>query len=250
MMTRLFTVAATASMSLISVPPAAAQEVLTREISIDSSALDLRRQLRRAVERTRDLELQSVVAVQGASLDSLKEAQPLFRAHRDAMASLESLLDTVVFHTIWGPAELEHLRFAYPGSRMLDRFAGELAMRQGRSSEAVRIYERLVQRHSADVEAQRGYAAALVADGRNDDARAALVRSFEMAPEDTAIFRQLLRLNRSDSSVTALLEQVRRLQIRRSSSRALIEWEVELLQRLGRRADAMVAAKRLEEPKP
>jgi len=58
-------------------------------------------------------------------------------------------------------------------------------------------------------------------------------------------FRALVRLDEPAGRLTELLAQVQRLRIRMPDSRTVAEREIEVLQRLGRVADARAAADRL-----
>lgn len=169
---------------------------------------------------------------------------------QDDRAALDStlrvVLDTVVFRTPWGPGELAQLLIAHPRQPLLERYAAELAARGGDDSVALARYDDLLRQRPADAAVQRERAAVLERDGRRDAARDAYGRALDLAPEDTLAFRALVRLDEPDGRLGDLLAQIRRLRIRMPASRELGEHEVELLQRLGRLAEAQEAARALE----
>lgn len=166
---------------------------------------------------------------------------------RRLLALTRAVLDTVVFHTAWGSGELDQLRRAYPGSALLDRYAAELAARRGDDSAAVARYDALVRAAPADTAAQRGRAAALERLGRTADARAAFAVVLDLDPGDTTAYRALVRLDEHAGALDDLLAQIRRLRVRLPASRPLAEHEIEVLQRLGRLAEAQAVARHLEE---
>lgn len=168
----------------------------------------------------------------------------------DERAALDStlrvVLDTVVFRTPWGPGELAQLLIAHPRQPLLERYAAELAARGGDDSVALARYDDLLRQRPSDAAVQRDRAAVLERDGRRDAARDGYARALDLAPADTLVFRALVRLDEPDGRLAELLAQVRRLRIRMPDARVLGEHEVELLQRLGRLAEAQAAARALE----
>ena len=233
-----------------------------RNLSVDSGGpeapLALLHLTRPAGDSARDLLLaalwRGIGALESAELagaaaarDGLspETAGPLADRRRRADHVVRAILDTVVFETSWGPGELDQLERAHPGSPLLARYAADLAVRQGRDSQALARYDDLLSRQPGDADLQRRRAAVLVQGSRLDEARDAYTRALELEPEDSVSFRALVRLDEPAGRLTELLAQVQRLRIRMPDSRTVAEREIELLQRLGRVADARAAADRL-----
>ena len=149
------------------------------------------------------------------------------------LAEVRFDLDTLVFATTGGPAELDQLRLAFPGSPLLDRYAARLDERTGRTEAALTEVERLIWRDPADVELQRARARLLVATHRPREARDAYARALDLAPEDDSTFRSLQELSEHLGTLDVLLDQIRRLRIRLPASRILADHETEVSQRLG-----------------
>jgi len=172
---------------------------------------------------------------------------PLERRHVELARVVRAVLDTVVFATPWGPAELSQLQRVYPGSVVLERYAAELAARRGDDSAALERYATLLKDAPDDADAQRKYAAVLERAGRPEDAAHGYARALDLEPGDTTAFRALIRLDERSSELDGLLAQVRRLRTLMPRSRTLGEHEVEVLQRLGRLAEAADVARGLKE---
>ena len=149
------------------------------------------------------------------------------------LAAVRVDLDSMVFGTTGGPAELEQLRLAFPGSALLARYAARLDERAGRLEAALAEVERLIWREPADLELQRARARLLVATNRPREALDAYARALDLAPEDDSTFRALQALSEGLGTLDALLEQIRRLRIRLPASRTLADHETEVSQRLG-----------------
>jgi len=151
------------------------------------------------------------------------------------LSEVRPALDTMVFRTSWGGAELEQLRLAFPGSPLLDRYAARLAERDGETAGALALVDRLLARDAADGELQRARGRLLERAGRPRDALDAYARALDLAPEDDSAFRSLERVaeGQGAGALDALLDQIRRLRIRRPESRVLADHEIEVIERLG-----------------
>jgi tetratricopeptide (TPR) repeat protein len=150
---------------------------------------------------------------------------------------LRALLDRVVFETDWGPAELERLRRAYRGSALFERYAAELAARGGEPLAALRGYDRLLRLDPQDAGLIHARGRVLEELDRTDEAVHAYMRALDLAPEDEATFRDLLRLRQEAGALAELLEQVQRLRLINPESAVLAERETEVRHRLGSGAD-------------
>jgi len=225
-----------------------------REMATDSGApwapLALFRLERPAPARARELllaaEWRGIAALQQAELSGAPSDRSAAAARTRLTLLVHAVLDTVVFETSWGPAELSQLRRAYPGSALLARYAAELAARRGNDSGAVAQYDALVRGAPADTALQEERAALLDRLGRAPEARDAYSRVLDLDPDDTTAFRALVRLDERAGRLDELLAQLQRLRIRRPDSHLLAVHEIEVLQRLGRLAEADSAARRLE----
>jgi tetratricopeptide (TPR) repeat protein len=218
----------------------------------DSARLLLRRGVWRGVAALQALELSGAAAAissQGRPR-ALARVRPDIARQQQVRDLLRAALDTMVFHTPWGRAELAELRLAYPYSALLQRYAADVAAGEGSDSTALATYEQLLRRDARNPEVQRKRAAVLERQGRLGEAIDGFSRALDLEPESEPTFRTLLRLQQSDGTLEALLGQVRRLRARLPDSRLLAEHEIELLQRLGRLAEAQEAAAKLKEKKP
>ena len=168
----------------------------------------------------------------------------------EVLATLRSALDTVAFHTPWGKAELEQLRLAYPQSALVARYSADLASGGQGDATTLASYERLVRREPANAELQVRRATLLERLGRVDDAIDGYTRALDLEPENDSTFRAVQRLRAQRGSLDGLLTQLRRLRQRLPASRVLADHEIEVLQRLGRYAEAQDAAAKLKEKKP
>ena len=162
---------------------------------------------------------------------------PVARLARDrlrgAREALLAALDRAVLGEPWGPAELEQLRLAFPGSRLLDAYAARLSERQGDPSAALAVVDDLLRAAPADADLQRTRGRLLERLGRPVDAAQAYARALDLAPENDSTFRALQRLAESQGTLATLLEQIQRLRIRLRDSRVLADHETEVRQRLG-----------------
>lgn len=220
----------------------------------DSAQALLRLALWRAVEAVEAGERQVAGGAQGGGAggtggESLSRLEPA-DSFGEARETLIAVLDTIVFETDWGVAELEQLRRAYPRSLLFRRYAVDLAARDGRHEEALAEYDRLITMRADDVDLQLARARTLEALGRTEEARAAYTRTLELEPENVEVFRALVRLRQADDTLTALLEQVRRLRTLFPDLDALMDREIELLHRLGRLTEAREAARKHQETSP
>jgi len=210
----------------------------------DTATQLLRRAVWRGMDALQGLELQSAQTAGGeVTRRAMARAQPLLDRRQRTLDQLRAALDTVVFQTAWGEAELANLRLAYPQSTLLDRYEAGLAMRQGRDSLALARYEALLRRDPTDVELQRARAGVLERMGRRNDAITAYARALELAPEDEPTFRALVRLREESGTLEPLLAQIRRFRVALPDSDTLAEREIEVLQRLGRAAEAEAVAR-------
>ena len=148
------------------------------------------------------------------------------------LVEVRSRLDTMVFATSWGGAELDQLRLAFPGSALLARYAARLDERAGRTDTALTEVERLLRVEPSDVELQRMRGRLLDTANRPGEAQDAYARALDLAPEDDSTFRALQNLSQRQGTLGVLLEQIRRLRIRLPSSAALADHEIEVMQRL------------------
>jgi len=232
-----------------------AVQLYRREVTVDSgmpwAPLALLRLERPAPAEARARELllaaewRGLAALQRAEASAMRTPEEGQRRAR-LVTLVHAVLDTVVFQTSWGPAELEQLQRAYPGSPLLGRYAAALESRRGEDSSALARYDALVRAAPADTAIQRERAALLERLGRPADAATGYARVLDLDPADTAAFRALVRLDERAGTLSGLLAQVQRLRVRLPESRPLAEREIEVLQRLGRLEEAAAAAKRLE----
>lgn len=215
---------------------ATAQGPAAQDTAVPTSQTALRDSVRAAVDRLADLErgtLRAVEAGDSARLTGMDE-------RRTATQTLvDSLLERVVLGTPWGGRELERLRDRYPGSRVLDRYAARLRLRDGEPRAALRLLDRLLAREAGDAGLHVLRGRALEALEREDDAWLAYLRAFDLAPAADAAFRALLRIA-GPGEMIELLEHVRRLRRLSPETDALRDREIELLQRLGRLEEARV----------
>ena len=229
-----------------------------RELAVDSgkpwAPLGLLRLERPAPDGTRARELllaaewRGLAALQRTEMSSLSQRSDAGGGGERArlVALVRAVLDTVVFETSWGPAELEQLQRAYPGSPLLGRYAAALEARHGDDSAALARYADLVREAPADTLIQRERAALLERLGRGADAALGWARVLDLDPDDTTAFRALVRYHERSGTLETLLAQIRRLRVGLPASRLLGEHEIEVLQRLGRLEEAAAVAKRLE----
>lgn len=212
----------------------------------DSAERLLRAALWRGVEALQGVEM----TLAGASGDLQPEPSPDAAQRRHALAGLvRATLDTVLFHTAWGPGELEPLRLAFPGSPLLERVAADLAARQGRDSLALARYDALLARQPADAALHAARAAVAERDGRLAEAMAGYARALELDPGGPA-FRALVRLRQADGTLEVLLAQLRRLRLALPDQPDLAQYEIEVLQRLGRLEEAAALRSARDEARP
>ena len=149
------------------------------------------------------------------------------------LTDVRSGLDTMVFATPWGPAELDQLRLAFPGSALLGRYVARLDERSGQADSALAEVDRLLRRDASDVELLRMRGRLLAATNHPREARDAYTRAYDLAPADDSIFHELQDLSERQGALGSLLDQIRRLRIRLPASRALADHEIEVSERLG-----------------
>lgn len=149
------------------------------------------------------------------------------------LADVRSGLDTMVFATPWGPAELDQLRLAFPGSALLGRYVARLDERSGQADSALAEVDRLLRRDASDVELLRMRGRLLAATNHPREALDAYTRAYDLAPADDSIFHELQDLSERQGTLGSLLDQIRRLRIRVPASRALADHEIEVSERLG-----------------
>ncbi len=212
----------------------------------DSARQLLRLALWRGATALQTAELAATDAVSGSvTLRRVAAARPVLDRRARIVADLRAALDTVVLHTDWGPAELAQLRLAYSGSALFERYAARLDAQRGDDTAALGLYDDLLRHDATDAEAQEGRAALLTVMGRDSDAVMGYARAFDLDPSDTTTFRPLERLQDRAGHLADLLDQIQRLRVRMPRLRSLATEEVEVLQRLGRLADAVEAARQL-----
>lgn len=191
-------------------------------LSQDSSALGLRRRVWDGLSALERVEQQLTTRRAGRA-DTMAVR---------LLADVRSRLDTMVFATSWGGAELDRLRLAFPESALLARYAARLDERSGRPDAALTEVNRLLRRDASDVELQRMRGRLLERTNRPGDALDAYTRALDLTPEDDSTFRALQGLSERQGTLDQLLEQIRRLRIRLPGSTVLADHEVEVLQRL------------------
>ena len=147
-------------------------------------------------------------------------------------AALAAALDRAMAEP-WGPAELDQLLLAWPGSLLLQQMATRLAERRGEFASALAGVEQLLRKYPADTDLLRARGRLLARLGRPAEAIEAFARALDVAPEDDSTFRALERLAEARGELRAVLAQVRRLRIRVPDSRALADHETEMQERLG-----------------
>jgi tetratricopeptide (TPR) repeat protein len=210
-----------------------------------------RRAAWRGLAELERLELATAAVARGdIDLKALAAAKPQIDRRKRIVGLVRMVLDSVVLGTPWGAAELAQLRLSFPGSALLDRYYGTLAERSGDDSSALRVYDDVLRREPTDVATQEARAALLARIGRGRESIDAYTRALDLTPEGENAFRALQQARQADGSLDQLLAQVRRLRVRLPRSRVLREHEVEVLQRLGRLAEAADSATKLREIKP
>ncbi len=170
-----------------------------------------------------------------ADLAALERVRRVDTASARLLADVRPALDTMVFATSWGGAELGQLRLAFPGSPLLMRYAARLDERNGLTDDALGEVERLVRLAPDDVDLQRMRGRLLEKMNRPAEALDAYARALDLAPEDDSSFRALQRLSEAEGALPLLLDQIRRLRIRLPASTILRDHEVEVSARLGAR---------------
>jgi tetratricopeptide (TPR) repeat protein len=217
--------------------PAAAQAAgdalagfrLARPSDEESARAMLHGMLQQSIERVHATEV-TILATGSDSTAAADVQADVVGAARD---ELVALLDTIVLRTEWGAAELQRLRRQYPESPLFLHYEGELAVRDGRDSDAIIVFDRLLARRPADVALLRSRGASLARLGRTDESVASYARALELQPADGATFRTLIQLHRDAGSLQQLLEQVRRLRRLHPDISALVDYETEILHRIG-----------------
>jgi tetratricopeptide (TPR) repeat protein len=201
-----------------------------------------------ALQRT-EMRLTGLVGGRGIS-PAAARARPLLESRSQLEALVRQALDSLVYGTAFGEAELARLRHAYPRSPLLERYAAAMAIRSGRDEEALAVLDGLLADRPEDTALQRERAAALERLGRSAEAAAGYARALDLEPEGEPAFRALVRLREADGDLGPLLAQVRRLRVGLDASRTLGLREVEVLQRMGRIGEAQDVARTLEERRP
>ena len=247
------TVVAAAALALVprSAAQAPADAAVVRAPATPREAL-LRRAAWHGIEALQSAEMGLAGTMHGGTSSPRAWAQT--RPRLDRRARLDSLarqaLDSLVYGTSFGEAELSRLRRAYPQSPLLERYAADLATRTGRDEQALALFDGLLSVAPTDGALQQARAAALERIGRAAEAAAGYARALDLEPEAEPPFRALLRLRQSDGSLNLLLAQVRRLRVGLAASRTLADREIEVLQRLGRIGEAQDVARALQERRP
>ncbi len=211
---------------------------LPQDTAVPPAERALRDSLRAAVQRVARLERGMLRALEAGDSVTLVDAD---QRRSRLRATLDSLLDRAVLGTAWGAAELARLRDRYPGSRVLDTYAVRLRLQQGDARGALALADRLLGREADDAPLHALRGRALDALDRPEDAWLAYLRAFDLDPAAEAPFRGLLRLARREAvpdAMPRLLEHVRRLRRLLPDQPALLDREVELLQRMGRLEEA------------
>lgn len=149
------------------------------------------------------------------------------------LADVRPALDSMVFATSWGGAELDQLRLAFPGSPLLTRYAARRDEREGLTDTALGEIEQLVRLSPDDIELQRMRGRLLEKVNRPKEALDAYARALDLSPEDDSSFRALQRLSEREGALPLLLDQIRRLRIRLPASAILRDHDVEVSARLG-----------------
>lgn len=170
-----------------------------------------------------------------ADLAALEQVRRVDTRSARFLADVRPALDTMVFATSWGGAELGQLRLAFPGSPLLTRYAARLDERNGLTGDALGEVERLIRVAPDDVDLQRMRGRLLEKMNRPAEALDAYARALDLAPEDDSSFRALQRLSEAKGALPLLLEQIRRLRVRLPASAILRDHEVEVSARLGAR---------------
>jgi Flp pilus assembly protein TadD len=217
----------------------------------DTAAMLLRRAAWHGIDALQRAEMGLAGMVDGrGSSRAVARARPALERRSRLEALVRQALDSLVYGTTAGGAELERLRHAYPRSPLLERYAAAVAIRSGRDADALTLLDGLLADHPADAAALRDRAAALERLGRSAEAAAAYARALDLDPEAEPPFRALVRLREAGGDLGLLLAQVRRLRVGLGSSRTLALREVEVLQRMGRTGEAQDVARSLEERRP
>ena len=166
-------------------------------------------------------------------LAALEQVRRADTASVRLLADVQPALDSMVFATSWGGAELDQLRLAFPGSPLLTRYAARRDEREGLTDAALGEIEHLVRLSPDDIELQRMRGRLLEKVNRPKEALDAYARALDLSPEDDSSFRALQRLSEREGALPLLLDQIRRLRIRLPASAILRDHEVEVSARLG-----------------
>ncbi|NIP57194.1 MAG: tetratricopeptide repeat protein, partial [Gemmatimonadetes bacterium] len=203
----------------------------------------------RGIERLGRYELGVAASIRGpADARRLARARPAIERTAELRRTVETVLDTLVFETDWGPSELHRLRRAFPDTRILETYATRLAARQGRDSVALARSRALLRRHPEAVDLHRLRARLLQRTEGPEAALSAWRQALDLEPEDGTIFRESLEAHRAAGRLEELLVQIERLRIIDDESRVLAEFHIELLHRMGRLEEAAEVARDLREP--
>jgi tetratricopeptide (TPR) repeat protein len=223
--------------------------LLQAQAVILSDSAKASRRLWSLVRNLEETERRFLQASGSGAIDSTTAAriEPIAVERDLAREAAKRLLDSVAFEAPWGYAEVRGMLRAYPASGLLLRTAMRVASRDRRDADVLELSDRLLRTEPREVTTHLVRAKALERAGRASDARAAYVRAFELAPEDTAAFRSLVRMQQGDGTLKELLERVERISVRMPKSLSLAERRIELLQRLGRTREAEAAAKALKD---
>jgi tetratricopeptide (TPR) repeat protein len=114
---------------------------------------------------------------------------------------------------------------------------------------ALAQYDALLARQPADAALHAARAAVAERDGRLAEAMAGYGRALELDPAGPA-FRALVRLRQADGTLEVLLAQLRRLRLALPDQPDLAQYEIEVLQRLGRLEEAAALRSARDEARP
>lgn len=156
------------------------------------------------------------------------------RARARAMAGLDSLLAGGAR----GRAMLKALATDWPNTDLVRRTEVRAAVLANDANEVLQLVVPLATAAPRDTQFLRWRADALDSLGRPAEALRARQARFELAPSDPEGWRALLRGHELAGTLSRLRESLSRLRLLYPESRAVREYEIEVLHRLGRNDEA------------
>ncbi len=147
-------------------------------------------------------------------------------------------LDTLLAAGAPGRAAIRLLATDWPGVDLVRRAEIRAAFRAGDAADALATTTRLATLAPRDTQLLGWRAQALESLRRPDEALRARQARFELAPDDADGWRALLAAHAAAGTLPRLRESLARLRLLYPDSRAVREYEIEVLHRLGRTDEA------------